>query len=141
MIWDKIGDNIKAFDDYSAAQKINENSSKVLYLRAQIHFKRGEFEDCIIDCEAAIKSKVTEQAKKLIESAKKSLGSNPKAECFEVLGISSSSSSGEIKKAYRKLSLIFHPDKAPADATAVDKQKFARKFRDIKEAHDRAMPK
>lgn len=141
QIWEKIGDNTKAFDDYSAALKINENSSNVLYLRANIHFKRGEFEDCIIDCEAAITSKASEKAKKLIKSAKTSLLSKPKENCYTVLGISSTSSSSEIKKAYRKLSLIVHPDKAPGDATAVDKAKLARKFRDVKEAHDVATAK
>ena len=39
---------------------------------------------------------------------------------YNILGINKNSSNDEIKKAYRKLALMKHPDKCPDDPKAAD---------------------
>ena len=52
-----------------------------------------------------------------------------KRDYYEVLEISKSASADEIKKAYRKMAIKFHPDKNPGDKEAEEKFKEAKEAR------------
>jgi molecular chaperone DnaJ len=53
-----------------------------------------------------------------------------KQDFYELLGLTKTASADEIKKAYRKLAMQYHPDRNPGDAEA------EAKFKDISEAYD-----
>ena len=53
-----------------------------------------------------------------------------KADYYELLGIKKGASADEIKKAYRKLAVKYHPDKTPDDKAAEEK------FKEISEAYE-----
>ena len=53
-----------------------------------------------------------------------------KRDYYEILGVSKNADAKEIKKAYRKLAIKYHPDKNPDDKTAEEK------FKEAAEAYD-----
>src|SRR5690606_5829495 len=52
---------------------------------------------------------------------------------YEILGVAKGASAEEIKKAYRKAAVQFHPDKARG---ADQKKEFEAKFKEINKAYD-----
>ena len=53
-----------------------------------------------------------------------------KRDYYEVLGVTRTVSAEEVKRAYRKLAIKFHPDKNPGDPHAEEK------FKELGEAYD-----
>src|SRR3977135_2732635 len=53
-----------------------------------------------------------------------------KQDFYDTLGVSKSADADELKRAYRKLAMQYHPDRNSGDKTA------EQKFKDISEAYD-----
>ena len=53
-----------------------------------------------------------------------------KRDYYEILGIAKNAEADEVKKAYRKMAMKFHPDKNPGDKSAEEK------FKEAAEAYD-----
>jgi len=54
-----------------------------------------------------------------------------KRDYYEILGVSKNTSEADIKKAFKRMAMKYHPDRNPDDAAGAEE-----KFKEIKEAHD-----
>ena len=53
-----------------------------------------------------------------------------KRDYYDVLGVDKNAGEADIKKAYRKLAVKYHPDKNPGDSSA------EKKFKEVSEAYE-----
>ncbi|KAK3380335.1 hypothetical protein B0T24DRAFT_190796 [Lasiosphaeria ovina] len=67
---------------------------------------------------------------KEIRKAELELKKSQRKDYYKILGIDKNATESEIKKAYRKLAIVHHPDKNPGDETA------EARFKDISEAYE-----
>ena len=62
-----------------------------------------------------------------------------KNKCLSILGVEDGASPDDIKKAYKKLALKYHPDKQDPSASDDEKQTAELKFKELAEAYDLLM--
>lgn len=67
---------------------------------------------------------------KEVRKAELELKKSQRKDYYKILGVEKNASEQEIKKAYRKLAIVHHPDKNPGDAEA------EARFKDISEAYE-----
>ena len=67
---------------------------------------------------------------KEIRSAEMELKKSKRKDYYKILSVEKDASDMEIKKAYRKLAIVHHPDKNPDDPEA------AERFKDVGEAYE-----
>lgn len=67
---------------------------------------------------------------KEVRRAELELKKSQRKDYYKILGIEKTATDNEVKKAYRKLAIVHHPDKNPGDASA------EARFKDISEAYE-----
>ena len=91
----------------------------------------GNWEEAIREYKAIQESNPSEPGiAKEIRTAELELKKSKRKDYYKILGVERDAGENEIKKAYRKLAIVHHPDKNPDDETAADR------FKEIQEAHE-----
>lgn len=125
------GSHDQAVADADIAIGIDINNPKPLRIKARSLRQLEQFDDCIAvykryleidpqngDIRAELRTAMREQKMSL------------RKDLYKILEVEKTSSSVEIKRAYRRLALVHHPDKNQGDAAA------AERFKEITEAYE-----
>lgn len=131
MCFSKLKQWASAIEDCDRAIQLDPAYTKARKTRAKALGESGDWEEAV----RAYK-KIAEQSPeepgiaKDVRNAEMELKKSKRKDYYKILGVEKDATEQEIKKAYRKLAVIHHPDKNPGDAGAEGR------FKDIQEAHE-----
>ncbi|GAA6039908.1 hypothetical protein JCM8097_006794 [Rhodosporidiobolus ruineniae] len=105
-----------AVADCDACLALNDGYFKALRTRARAHLAQENWEDAVRDFKAAYEaapegSNDEAALKREVKDAEQKLKKSKMKDYYKILGVHSEATDVELKKAYRKMSLIHHPDK------------------------------
>ncbi|CAJ1893961.1 unnamed protein product [Sphenostylis stenocarpa] len=128
----KLGRGKDALESCNEALKFNEELVEALVQRGEAKLLTEDWEGAVDDMRsAAQKSPQDMSIREAVMRAEKALKISKRKDHYKTLGISKTASAADIKRAYKKLALQWHPDKN------VDKREEAEaKFREIAAAYE-----
>jgi DnaJ homolog subfamily C member 7 len=131
MCYSKLKQWDQAREDCDRAIALDPSYTKAKKTRAKALGESGNWEEAVREYKAIAEQNPEEPGiAKEVKNAELELKKSKRKDYYKILGVEKDAGESEIKKAYRKKAVIFHPDKNPGDSTAEEK------FKDIQEAHE-----
>ncbi|KAI7850995.1 hypothetical protein BDC45DRAFT_546399 [Circinella umbellata] len=121
----------EALEDCNKALKLDPDFNKVYSRRAACHMELEEYEEAVKDYRHLTEIDAgNREYRSLLQKAELELKKSQRKDYYKVLGVTKSATDSEIKKAYRKLALQYHPDKNAGDVKA------EARFKEVGEAYE-----
>lgn len=129
----KLNKNQEALSDCNKSLELNDKYVKSYLRRAEIKMKLGEFDQAVNDYYKIKEIDPSQNVNNLIKTAQLEAQKAKRKDYYKILEVEKTATDAEIRKAYRKLALIWHPDK---NNESDEKKKIAeKKFKEIAEAY------
>eukprot|EP00126_Sphaerothecum_destruens_P000891 Sdes_comp11640_c0_seq1m2797 len=133
-VYAKLNDLGASIQDCDSAIDLDSSYVKAYLRRAKCYSDSEKYEEAVRDYEFVYnQDKSNRNVQELLKEAKLALKKSKRKDYYKILGIDRSASDSDIKKAYRKLALKYHPDKncgSPEERATAEKQ-----FKDVGEAY------
>jgi DnaJ family protein C protein 7 len=130
----KLNNTMEALKDINKSISLNERYMKAYVRRGNIYMALKMYEEARYDYQKVKDAEPeNKEVVRLLEEAKKEEKKAKKRDYYQILGVGKEASQDEIRKAYKKLALKWHPDR---NNTSEEQKKMAEKtFRDINDAY------
>ncbi|ORY00732.1 hypothetical protein BCR34DRAFT_494387 [Clohesyomyces aquaticus] len=120
-----------AIADCDKALQLDPSYTKARKTRAKALGESGNWEEAVRELKAIHEANPSEpNITQEIRNAEMELKKSQRKDYYKILGVEKDATEQEIKKAYRKLAIVHHPDKNRDDDQAADR------FKEIQEAHE-----
>lgn len=127
----KLKEYKSAIADCTRALVLDPSYTKARKTKARALGESGDWETALKEYKSIQENSPEEPSiAKDIRNAELELKKSKRKDYYKILGVEKDANDNEIKKAYRKLAIVHHPDKNPDDETA------AERFKDIGEAYE-----
>lgn len=121
----------RAIADCSRALELEPSYVRARKTLAKALGESGQWEEAVRELKAVHDANPSEAGiAREIRSAELELKKSKRKDYYNILGIDKEAGDGDVKKAYRRLAIVHHPDKNPDDPAA------AERFKDIGEAYE-----
>lgn len=128
----KLGRGKDALSSCNEALKIDEELLEALVQRGEAKLLTEDWEGAVEDLKSAAQQSPQDMnIREALMKAEKALKMSKRKDWYKILGVSKTASISEIKKAYKKLALQWHPDK-----NVENRQEAEEKFREIAAAYE-----
>lgn len=123
----------EAYEIFTKILQVDPKNIDAMERRAEIHFAKQEFEECVIECAEILRIRQSNDIKLLMDDAESKIGTEE--DWFAVLHVSKHADKKDVEKAYRTLAKLFSPNaKKNAKKSVVDREKLQRKMARINKA-------
>lgn len=120
-----------AITDCTRALTLDPSYTKARKTKARALGESGDWETAVKEYKSIQETSPEDPSiAKDIRNAEMELKKSKRKDYYKILGVEKDANDNEIKKAYRKLAIVHHPDKNPDDESA------AERFKDIGEAYE-----
>ena len=120
-----------AIEDCTEALRLDPSYTKAFRIRAKAYGAAGDWEEAVRDYKSVAESNPGEKGiHEDIRHAEWELKKSKRKDYYKILGVSKDASEQELKKAYRRLAIQYHPDKN-RDGEGNDE-----KFKELGEAYE-----
>lgn len=131
LIVSKLKDYKSAIADCTRALSLDPSYTKARKTKARALGESGDWETAVREYKSIAETSPDDPSiAKEIRNAELELKKSKRKDYYKILGVEKDANDNEIKKAYRKLAIVHHPDKNPDDESA------AGRFKDIGEAYE-----
>ncbi|XP_063854233.1 dnaJ homolog subfamily C member 7-like isoform X1 [Scylla paramamosain] len=124
----------QATEDCTAAINLDDGYLKAFLRRAKCNQQLERHEEAVRDYEKVLRLDKSPEHKRMLQEAKVQLKRSKRKDYYKILGVNKNATEDEIKKNYKKMALVHHPDRH-SSASEQDKRDHEVKFKEIGEAY------
>ena len=124
----------EAAEDCTKAIALDESYIKAYQRRAKCYMEIEMYDEAVYDAKKVYQMDKSRENRELLRETEVALKRSKRKDYYKILGVSKNATDDEMKKAYRKQALKFHPDRH-SHASEEEKKANEVKFKEVGEAY------